>query len=105
MKVKYNYNTLSIDNTNDAINMGVLSSVRGGVIDCIVSGINKVLEINKSALTNINIIFTGGHSENIFKLCRSGIANNHIIKRYVKSIQYKYNLVIYGMERLYFARM
>jgi pantothenate kinase type III len=93
---------VKLDNTNDAINWGIISSVRGGIVDSLATSINKINELNSNSLNKINIVFTGGYAEQIFNLCKKEIKNNHITKRYIKTIQYRYYLVLKGIERLYY---
>lgn len=91
-----------INNTENAINTGIISAVRGGIVDFIYS------IIFKEKLDNTNVIFTGGYGDLVFKLCAKSIykINSKSQKtRYMNNfkilkVEVKKNLVFYGLEKL-----
>jgi len=89
--VKINFkSSVNIDNTVGAINSGIISAVKGGVIDFISN------VIFKKDLQNVNIIFSGGYSSYVFKLCKNRFNKFQTIK----SVDVKNNIVLYGLEKL-----
>ena len=83
----------NIDNTENAISAGIISATRGGIIDFVSSAIYK------KNIQNANIIFTGGYSSQVFKLCRNRF-NKISTQSKIKSVEIKNHLVLYGLEKL-----
>jgi type III pantothenate kinase len=93
-KIKINFKSYNdIDNTESAINAGIISTIRGGIVDFITN------VIYKRDLQNVNIILTGGYSSQIFKLCRNRF-NKISVSPKIKSVELKSHLVLYGLEKL-----
>lgn len=99
VKIAFKQNDLLLDNTQDAIQQGLISTTRGGIIDSLATIFYKVSQTT-DALQDANIIFSGGLGSSMMALTRKGITKNYILRNYVKSIQSKYDLVLIGIERL-----
>ena len=82
-----------IDNTEAAINSGVFSMVRGGVMDFVTN------MINKKKLDKVNIVFAGGYGLFVHKLCEKKF-NKISVTSKINSVELKNNIVLYGLEKL-----
>lgn len=85
-----------IDKTESAINTGIISATRGGIIDFL----SHIIYKNK--LIDINVIFTGGYGQSILGLCKTKLRKMYMkpdIKR-IKTIRGNDKLIHYGLEKL-----
>jgi type III pantothenate kinase len=95
-KIKINFKSFDrIDNTEDAINAGIISAVRGGIVDFVWNAIYK------QHLQHTSIIFTGGYSNHIFKLCKNRLQKINSVNQKIEFIGAINNLVIDGIEKLF----
>ena len=93
-KVKVDIKSSNINTTEDAINTGIISAVRGGIIDFIYNAIYR------KKLENTSVIFTGGYGSIAFKLCRNKINKMNNVNEKIKIVDFKTDLVLLGLEKL-----
>ena len=92
---------IGFENSTNALVRGITSTIRGGILDCIISEIkffrnNKLLDNS-----GIEIVFTGGWSELVFNITKEHIYNNDIIRPYIKNISHQQGLVLSGIQKLF----
>jgi len=96
-KIKLDFNTKEeINNTDSAINTGIITAVRGGVIDFFSH------TIYKNKLKNVNVIITGGYGQNVLRLCKAKLRRLHMQHGYknIRQIKLEDGLIHYGLEKL-----
>ena len=92
---------IGFENSTNALVRGITSTIRGGILDCIISEI-KFFRNNKLLDTSgIEIVFTGGWSELVFNITKEHIYNNDIIRPYIKNISHQQGLVLSGIQKLF----
>ncbi len=82
------------NNTENAINTGIISAVRGGIIDFLYNAFYR------EKLENTNIIFAGGYANLVFKLCAKKIHRMDTNSKKINKIEAKKDLVFFGLEKL-----
>ncbi|MCL2039692.1 MAG: type III pantothenate kinase [Bacteroidetes bacterium] len=83
-----------INGTEDAINTGLISAVRGGITDFLYN------IFYKEKLENTNVAFTGGYSDLVFKLCVKKLNKINTNSKKINKIEQRKNLVFLGLEKL-----